>query len=147
MATKRCTRCGSYRSLAGFQVRRASHDGLTASCKPCLGAYDKSRYQTQPQVRARHRRYAKTEAGRCAAIAAKAAWDRRNPRKRQASTAVGNAVRGGRLIKPDHCEACGVCPARLHGHHDDYAKPLDVRWLCPKCHSQWHQQNGEGMNA
>ena len=31
--------------------------------------------------------------------------------------------------------------------HDDYAKPLSVRWLCGKCHTAWHQENGEGLNA
>lgn len=40
-------------------------------------------------------------------------------------------------MKPRHCENCGQFVEKsrnLHAHHDDYAKPLDVRWLCPKCH-------------
>ena len=30
--------------------------------------------------------------------------------------------------------------------HDDYDKPLIVRWLCRMCHCKWHKANGEGAN-
>ena len=48
---------------------------------------------------------------------------------------VGQAVRDGRLI-PQPCEKCGASPT--HAHHDDYSKPLDVRWLCPVHHAEHH---------
>lgn len=56
--------------------------------------------------------------------------------KGRARKAMHYAVKVGRLVKPSRCSGCGrfVSRARLHGHHDDYAKPLDVRWLCAKCH-------------
>lgn len=62
------------------------------------------------------------------------------PEKYKARNAVSNAVRDGRLHKPERCETCGNEGA-LEGHHDDYSKPLEVRWLCSPCHHQWHAEN------
>lgn len=45
------------------------------------------------------------------------------------------ALRQGELI-PDRCEICWSHGAE--GHHDDYAKPLAVRWLCRSHHRRWH---------
>jgi ribosomal protein S27AE len=57
------------------------------------------------------------------------------------ASAVARAIREGVLVRPDACSSCGA-RGRIHGHHDDYAKPLDVRWLCASCHGQWHAANG-----
>lgn len=63
---------------------------------------------------------------------------------RDAHKAVQNALKAGKLTKAP-CEECG---SKLTvAHHDDYAKPLDVRWLCKICHSQWHEANGPGLNG
>lgn len=59
-----------------------------------------------------------------------------NPEKRHAATIVNNAVRDGKLFK-EPCFFCGE-DDRLHAHHHDYNKPLDVTWLCVKCHRRLH---------
>lgn len=57
--------------------------------------------------------------------------------KKAAHSAVSAARRGGSLI-PKPCERCGV--AKVDAHHDDYSKPLDVRWLCRACHTRHHDE-------
>lgn len=106
-------------------------------------AYDRKRFQEDPRVKARHKRYQQTEVGMDAARRAKRKYHEQNPVKRAAHTILGNAVRDGRIKKPPACSECGH-EGRVHGHHDDYAEPLKVKWLCPKCHTQWHNENGEG---
>lgn len=107
--------------------------------------YEKCRANRPDRVKARIE-YQKTHRGRAASYKAKALWTERNAIKKGASYMVNNAVRDGKLFKPDTCSVCGK-GGRIHGHHDDYAKPLDVRWLCSQCHSDWHKLNGEGENA
>lgn len=45
------------------------------------------------------------------------------------------AIRIG-AIKKGVCEICGS--SVVHGHHDDYSKPFEVRWLCPRHHMEIH---------
>lgn len=57
------------------------------------------------------------------------------------------AVRQGLVIRKDACEECGASGTmadgrtKIQGHHDDYNKPLAVRWLCQECHHAWHKVN------
>jgi ribosomal protein S27AE len=108
-------------------------------------AFDRARGNIPKRIAAR-KAYQVTEAGRAASSRANKSWIDRNLVKRSSAVIVGNAVRDGKLFKPDTCSECGK-GGRIHGHHDDYTKPLDVRWLCPQCHSDWHKTNGEGANA
>ena len=64
--------------------------------------------------------------------------------KRRSDSIVARALAKGEL-RPQPCEVCGKTPQivngrqRIEGHHDDYTKPLDVRWLCMKHHHEWHK--------
>lgn len=55
-------------------------------------------------------------------------------------------VKAGRIVRPERCEECGEA-GPIHTHHDDYTKPLDVRWLCHRCHRQLHTQPPEHSSA
>lgn len=53
------------------------------------------------------------------------------------------ARKTGRLVRPKVCSECGTPGRRIEGHHDDYGKPLCVRWLCGKCHRAVHRAFNE----
>ena len=108
--------------------------------------YDKERSMLPHRVEAR-KSYSKTDQGRESIKKSSKKWNDLNKIKKGASTMVGNAVRDGRLIKPSECSRCKNFSRMIHGHHDDYANPLSVRWLCPPCHKFWHDENGEGLNG
>jgi len=49
------------------------------------------------------------------------------------------AFEKGILIRQTHCSECNQTGGQIEAHHDDYNKPLDVRFLCHKCHFEWHK--------
>ncbi len=53
----------------------------------------------------------------------------------RARTIVSHALGSHQLI-PQPCEECGN--AKTDAHHEDYTKPLEVRWLCRKHHRLLH---------
>ena len=61
---------------------------------------------------------------------------RRRKEKKAANNAVQVAVRKGELTK-EPCEVCG--DPKSQGHHEDYAKPLEVVWLCHTHHAERHR--------
>lgn len=66
--------------------------------------------------------------------------------KVRAQKVAYKAISKGILV-PKPCEECGATGTfqdgrnSVHAHHDDYSKPLTVRWLCQKCHHEWHKTN------
>lgn len=66
---------------------------------------------------------------------------------KRAQHVVEMALKKGIISRPDRCQECGGMTEfkngrhGLEGHHDDYNKPLKVRWLCRVCHHKWHEQN------
>jgi len=158
---KECFKCHEKKPLKDFYKHPKMPDGTVNKCKECnkqdvrdnraakieqYRAYDAHRFQNDSRVKARHKAYQQTPEGKASMAKSKEKWQEANTIKRSAAIMVGNAVRDGRLTKPDRCSKCGAV-GRIHGHHNDYAKPLKVRWLCSKCHTAWHRRYGQGKNG
>lgn len=71
-------------------------------------------------------------------------WRQRNPEKLNAHATVQRALRAGKMTKPSICEVCHEPNDHIHGHHEDYSKPLDVVWCCPSCHYKIHHKEAAG---
>lgn len=149
MEPRCCRVCGAIKPHNEFYAGQAS------KCKECVKesvrknradkveyyrAYDKKRFQDDPRVVARHIRYRKTDAGKASMQNARIKSHEKYPEKKHASTLVSRAVRSGKIQKPSSCSACGKTDCRIEGHHHDYNKPLDVAWLCKKCHYAEHHK-------
>lgn len=67
-----------------------------------------------------------------------AEWRRTHREAYRAHRIVNSAIKKG-TVKRSSCEVCGEDRKyRVHAHHDDYRKPLQVRWLCVPHHKQQH---------
>jgi hypothetical protein len=133
---KPCIDCGQQKTLADFYRLSNSADGAASVCKDCHEARMKRRRLTDPGVQQRDRERYHLSPERMARTAASAArWNVRHPEAYRAHYAVSNAIRDGRLAKQP-CTICGEL--KTHAHHRDYGKPLDVTWLCVKCHTLIH---------
>lgn len=60
----------------------------------------------------------------------------------KARHAVNNAIRSGHISRPSACERCLKRPglakdgrSLIQAHHHDYAKPLEIEWICHQCHT------------
>ena len=115
-------------------------DGHLGKCKECTKADVKLHRKENDSVR----EYDRKRGNRQTAEDTRR-YRAENPRKYAAHCAVGSALRTGKLIKLDKCEQC-MSDLHVEGHHDDYSKPLEVRWLCSRCHSIWHAEHGEALN-
>ena len=151
---KDCITCRRALPLTSYYRHPQMADGHLNKCKECVIAYQKERRNWNgdairqydrnrdhlPHRVAARKQYALTERGKESWLAGRKAWAERHKEKRAAHVMVGNAVRDGKLIKQP-CEVCGS--PYVQAHHDDYAKPLDVRWLCVPCHNAHHSRERE----
>lgn len=147
---KQCIHCDRMLPLSEFYRHAQMADGHLNACRDCKRSYQRRRNRENPERsrasdRAKRRknprlyaeaqkRWAKENRVRRNEIAS--SWRKRNKDKVRAQAAVKRAIGRGELVRQP-CEQCGA--QSVHAHHDDYTQPLDVRWLCPKCHGRHHQ--------
>lgn len=136
--TQQCFKCGIKQPLDNFYTHPMMANGHLGKCKECnkrevqenyakrrlqYSAYDQKRRQ-DPARKQRQLEYQR-------------ARRQREPEKESARRKVAYAIRKGHLIR-QVCEKCSN--PKSQAHHDDYSKPLNVRWLCFEHHREHHGQ-------
>lgn len=141
---KSCFKCGAEKPLSEFYKHKQMADGHLNKCKECTRS-DVKNHRQDPRYREKVLAYDRARGSRQDAEYLRE-YRLKFPRKYKAHNAVMNAIRDGKMKKEKECWQCGS-DFRVEAHHDDYAFPLSVRWLCAACHKQWHAKYGEAPNG
>jgi len=151
---KRCKKCELDKPVGEYYRHKRSPDGLEYRCKACSRQASREWNRKNPErhkenllrwtaanvERKRELRRQSYKRHSAPYIERAKAQKEHEPEKYRARYTLTNAVREGRIAKPSNCEDCGAAllKRRIHGHHPDYSKPLDVEWLCARCHATRH---------
>jgi hypothetical protein len=129
MQMKTCFKCGQRKLLEMFYHHPQMSQGTLNKCKECTrldAALRREQMLNDPAWIAKERERCRRK---------QRTFAKRQPVQSRAYTAIREAKRKGKL-KPQPCEVCGE--PKTQAHHDDYNRPLDVRWLCVKHHAEHH---------
>lgn len=138
---KVCFKCNVQKPLSDFYKHPAMADGHLGKCKICAKK-DSYVHRHESPSREKILAYDRARGGR-QTLKDLQDYRAKYPKKYKAHCAVNYAIKSKKLFK-EPCEICGK--EKVDAHHDDYDKPLNVRWLCSEHHHQWHANNGCGLN-
>jgi len=136
---KKCFKCGTEKDISLFYKHNKMSDGHLGKCKECTKKdVTEHRNKNIERIRIYDRNRAKLP-HRILNNKLRTKWFRKhNPVEYAAHILLSNAVKSGKIKKPTKCSNCNK-RTMIHGHHENYHKPLDVIWLCPVCHKLLHK--------
>jgi hypothetical protein len=118
-APKKCWCCRQVRPVEDFNPDPSRKGGRHSICKECGRAVRAAHRRANPELVRAYRERPEERA------------------KQRARDAAKYARRRGRLI----AQPCAVCgDPRVHAHHPNYAKRLEVVWLCQIHHAEVHRR-------
>lgn len=120
-----CAGCGEPFEAIESELKRGKGKTCSRSCAASLASPKDQMGERNPNWRGGAEPYRD----------AKRRYRSRHRHKARAHMLVRDAVAAGLLMRSP-CEICGHF--EVQGHHDDYEKPLDVRWLCKAHHEAHH---------
>jgi len=125
-SVKTCFKCGAEKPLTEFYKHPRMADGHVNKCKTC----NKADVRVNRRKNLEYYRHYDRNRGYRGSYSTKA--------KNKTRWSTNNAVRDGRLDKPESCQVCGCKPKKLEAHHHDYSRHDYVTWVCTPCHHKFH---------
>jgi hypothetical protein len=114
---------------------REKHQRWANKNKPHLAEYNRKRYEENPEIfKIRSIAYRKKTGNQSIKD-----FKKRHPQKKMAHLYVELALKFGHLVRPTCCDQCQA-ECKPQAHHGDYSKPLDIQFLCTKCHGKEHRK-------
>lgn len=118
---KQCSKCKIQKALEEFYLKgiRRNKQRYRSDCKDCFRVF--------------HKKYG---------IGRFKKYVMNNPDKYKAHIKLRSAVSRGSILKPSNCQICSILCSKpsLQAHHNNYDRPLDVIWVCPRCHNDIHRK-------
>ena len=157
METKVCNKCNKEQPIEMFRLFKSRGKMYRRwDCRECVAKYSKKRYEnfTEEDIkrdRDNHRKWREKNRERDNAthkkwkILNKEAFElsrKKTLEKFNKEWRIGirrsciNLIRRGN-VRPDICSMCWRW-WHIHAHHPDYNKPLEVIFICSKCHWAVH---------
>jgi len=133
--TKTCFKCNEEKPLDEFYCHSGMTDGHLNKCKECTKRdVAENREKNHARICEYDRQRARTSKRKENNIHSQRKRRRAHPEKQRAYNAVRRAIDKGKLTRTSVCEICGASECKIEAHHSDYSRPLDVQWLCFRCH-------------
>ena len=138
--SKACRSCDIVKPLASFSPHRLAKDGHRHDCKACAKAERAKRAAIPTKAQREADRTRRAAPHRIAANRqAVRRWTERNPAARRARRILRTAIAAGLIGVPKRCQARDCKhTGRLQAHHHDHHQPLQVAWVCARCHRRGH---------
>ncbi len=142
---RKCKICGVPKPLTIENFALYHVEGRTGhirTCRDCANAKgrirDRKRYHENTNGRRDKVRHLTNQRWHATPTEQRTEKQRRyranHPLKNAARWKVREAIKAGKLIR----QSC-FCGSAAEAHHDDYAQPLVVLWLCKEHHAQRHR--------
>ena len=131
---KKCQRCGIEKDISEFYVHKGMADGHLNFCKNCVKTRVSGHYRNDiesSRIKERERCNKRKNDPRYIEMQRKATAKYRSKLKLQSWSKLYKN-------RPDRCSKCQTVTTKLHAHHPDYDKPLEVIIFCRDCHYKKH---------
>ena len=151
METKKCPKCKKTKLLKEFGTDKSRHNNVRIYCKECVRKisieYTKNNKEKRTESSRIYREnHLEETMERCKKYRNKNKKKIKDqmkkkkdedPRQNYSKGKISTSIRLNKIIRPDKCSNCRI-GCKPDGHHPNYDNPLNVIWLCKKCHMRLH---------